>query len=54
MDARYVAEMIMSERGRWIEFLRNIVNIDSGTDYKEGVDRVGSIIAEELRNFNSI
>jgi glutamate carboxypeptidase len=50
MGARYIAEVIMREKARWIEFLRNIVNIDSGTDYKEGVDRVGSIIAEELRN----
>jgi glutamate carboxypeptidase len=50
MGARYIAEIIMREKAWWIEFLRNIVNIDSGTDYKEGVDRVGSIIAEELRN----
>ncbi|MEM4969830.1 MAG: M20/M25/M40 family metallo-hydrolase [Sulfolobales archaeon] len=50
MDARYIAETIAREKEHWIEFLRSIVNIDSSTDYKEGVDSVGSIIAEELRS----
>jgi glutamate carboxypeptidase len=40
----------MRGKNRWIEFLRDIVNIDSGTEYKEGVDLVASIVSQKLKN----
>jgi len=45
-----IAKAIMRGKDRWIEFLRDIVNIDSGTEYKEGVDLVADIIAQRLKD----
>jgi len=50
MSIDIIAEAVAKSKEHWIEFLRDIVNIDSGTDYKEGVDLVGSYVAEKLKD----
>jgi glutamate carboxypeptidase len=50
MSINNIAETVEQRKDLWIEFLRDIVNIDSGTDYKEGVDFVGTYITEKLKD----
>ncbi|MBE7059256.1 MAG: M20 family metallopeptidase [Ruminococcaceae bacterium] len=47
MDAKKLFEIIYSKKDEYINFLKEIVEIESPTTYKEGVDKVGEYFVEK-------
>ena len=52
MDMRKLNEILDSIESEYIEFLTDICNIESPTEYKEGVDAVGKYIIEKAQKRN--
>jgi len=52
MDMAKLSEILDSIESEYIEFLTDICDIESPTDYKEGVDAVGKYIIEKAKKRN--
>ena len=46
---RELLDWVDGREEEMVDFLRALVNIDSGSYCKEGVDRVGAMVTERLR-----
>ena len=51
MDTKRLFEIIETKKDEYLEFLKEIVEIESPTTYKEGVDAVGAYFIEKAKKY---